>query len=120
MTYAYQWHGEDFDRSIKEAEASVEMSPYDAAAKGAIAYQLVNAGRVDEAIEWASWAIAHDARKTPFSRNNLAWAYYAAGRYEEALETFRPLGDCLTLHKARLTTRVSAASTKQKLKSLSS
>jgi adenylate cyclase len=93
MTYAYQWHGEDFDRSVKEAEASVEMSPYDAAAKGGIAYQLVNAGRVDEAIEWASWAMAHDARKTPFSRNNLAWAYYADGRYGEAFEVFKPLGD---------------------------
>jgi len=92
MAYAYQWHGEDFDRSVKEAEAAVEMSPYDAPTKGALAYVLVNAGWVEKAIEWASWAMAHDIR-SHFSRNDLAWAYYAAGRYEEALETFKPLGD---------------------------
>ena len=92
MAYAYQWHGEDFDRSVKEAEAAVEMSPYEASTKGALAYVLVNAGRVEQAIEWASWAMAHDIR-SHFSRNDLGWAYYAAGRYEEALEVFKPLGD---------------------------
>ena len=93
MVDGYAWYGENFDRSIQEAEAAAEMSPYDAAAKGVLAYRLVNAGKLDEAIEWASWALAHDVQKSPFPRNNLAWAYYAAGRYEQALETFRPLGD---------------------------
>ena len=93
MVDGYAWYGENFDRSIHEAEAAAEMSPYDATAKGVLAYRLVNAGKLDEAIEWASWALAHDVQKSPFPRNNLAWAYYAAGRYEQALETFRPLGD---------------------------
>jgi tetratricopeptide (TPR) repeat protein len=93
MVDGYAWYGENFDRSIQEAEAAAEMSPYDAAAKGILAYRLVNAGKLDEAIEWASWALAHDVQKSPFPRNNLAWAYYAAGRYEEALEIFKPLGD---------------------------
>jgi adenylate cyclase len=53
MAYAYQWHEEDFDRSLKEAEAAVEMSPYDAPTKGSLAYVLVNAGHVEKAIEWA-------------------------------------------------------------------
>jgi adenylate cyclase len=93
MVDGYAWYGENFDRSIQEAEAAAEMSPYDAGAKGVLAYRLVNAGKLDEAIEWASWALAHDVQKSPFPRNNLAWAYYAAGRYEEALEIFNPLGD---------------------------
>jgi adenylate cyclase len=93
MVDGYAWYGENFDRSIQEAEAAAEMSPYDAGAKGVLAYRLVNAGKLDEAIEWASWALAHDVQKSPFPRNNLAWAYYVAGRYEEALEIFKPLGD---------------------------
>ena len=68
MAYAYQWHGKDFDRSVKEAEAAVEMAPYDATMRGALAYELVNAGKLDEAIEWASWALAHDAQKSSVSQ----------------------------------------------------
>ena len=65
---------------------------YDALTNGALAYVLINAGRVEEGIEWATRAMAHDIRGD-FSRNNLAWGYYAAERYEEGLETFKPLGD---------------------------
>ena len=71
MVDGYAWYGENFDRSVQEAEAAAEMSPYDAGAKGVLAYRLVNAGRLDEAIEWASWALAHDVQNSSFPRNNL-------------------------------------------------
>ena len=53
---------------------------------GSSAFYVANAGKLDEAIEWASWAVAHDSQKIPFAKGNLAWALYLAGRNEEALQ----------------------------------
>jgi adenylate cyclase len=89
MARAYAWHGADFDRSAQEAEAAVEMSPYDAELRGSSAFYVANAGKSDEAIEWASWAVAHDSQKNPFAKGNLAWALYLAGRNEEALKAIK-------------------------------
>ena len=44
MAHAYAWHGEEFDRAIDDAEATVEMAPYDAADRGQFAFYLANAG----------------------------------------------------------------------------
>ena len=89
MARAYAWHGEDLDRSAQEAEAAVEMSPFDAELRGSSAFYAANAGKLDEAIEWASWAVAHDSQKNPFAKGNLAWALYLAGRNEEALKAIK-------------------------------
>src|SRR5277367_623340 len=82
MARAYAWHGANFDRSAQEAEAAVEMSPYDAELRGSSAFYVANAGKLNEAIEWASWAVAHDVQKNPFAKGNLAWAQYLTGRNE--------------------------------------
>jgi adenylate cyclase len=89
MAHAYAWHGADLDRSIQEAEATVEMSPYDAELRVTSAFYVANAGKLEEAIEWASWAVAHDSQKNPFAKGNLAWALYLAGRNEEALRAIK-------------------------------
>ena len=87
MAHVYAWHGE-FDRSVQQAEAAVAMSPYDAELRS-LALFLANAGNFDEAIEWSLWASAHDQQKNSWLKGTLAWAYYLAGRAEEALETVK-------------------------------
>jgi adenylate cyclase len=89
MAHAYAWHGADLDRSVQEAEATVEMSPYDTELRVSSAFYAANAGKLDEAIEWASWAVAHDSQKNPFAKGNLAWALYLAGRNEDALKAIK-------------------------------
>jgi adenylate cyclase len=89
MAHTYAWHGADFDRSVQEAEATVEMSPHDAELRGSLAFYIANAGKLDEAIEWGSWAVAHDSQKNPFAKGNLAWTLYLAGRNEEALKAIK-------------------------------
>lgn len=90
MAYLYEWHGDDFDRAAAEAEATIRMVPYDALSRAGLSFYLANAGRLDEAIEWASWAIRREQHPPAWWGANLAWAYYLAGRYPEALTA---LGD---------------------------
>ena len=85
MAQLYSWHG-DLDRSVQQAEAAVAMSPYDAELRASLAGFVASAGKVDEAVEWASWARAHDAQKNNDVKFALAWANYLAGRAEEALK----------------------------------
>ena len=85
MAQVYGWHG-DLDRSVQQAEAAVAMSPYDAELRSTLSAFVGNAGKLDEATEWASWAAAHDEQKGTEIKINLAWANYLAGRAEEAIK----------------------------------
>ena len=87
MAHVYAWRGE-FDRSAQQAEAAVAMSPYDAELRS-LAFFLANAGNFDEAIEWSLWTAARDQQMNPWLKGTLAWAYYLAGRIEEALEAVK-------------------------------
>ena len=89
MAHAYAWHGEEFDRAIDDAEATVEMAPYDAADRAQFAFYLANAGQFDKALDWVSWAIAHNYQDFFATRANTAWTYYLAGRYEDALQVLK-------------------------------
>jgi TolB-like protein len=88
MAQVYEWRGE-FDRSIPQAEAAVAMSPYDAELRASLAPFIANAGKLDEALEWLSWAQAHDEQKNAGVKINLAWTHYLAGRYDEAAKTIK-------------------------------
>ncbi len=85
MAFLYQWHDQDFERSIAEAEAAVQMVPYDAWSRASLATWLAAAGRTDEAIAWLEGALRRDPHGPPWWTGNLAWAYYLGGRYEDAL-----------------------------------
>jgi tetratricopeptide (TPR) repeat protein len=88
MGHAYGFRG-DFEHSVQEVEAAVEMSPYDAELRASSAYFLAGAGQFDKAIEWVSWAIAHDFQDYVWVKVNTAWTYYLAGRYAEALQALK-------------------------------
>jgi adenylate cyclase len=88
MCPLYAWHDGDFRRSIVEAEAAQTMAPYDAHSRGILSFYLANAGDLDRALAWGQWASTHDLRPNPVYRANIAWAYYLAGRPQEALAAF--------------------------------
>ena len=87
MAKLYALHAGDFDRSVEEAEAAIEMAPHEVSTRSALSDWLSFAGRHDQAIEWASTALRqeHNAAYAMFLKPNLAWALYFAGRYDEAL-----------------------------------
>jgi hypothetical protein len=53
MAKLYTLYAGDFDRSVEEAEAAIEMGPNEAGPRSALAAWLSFAGRHDQAIEWA-------------------------------------------------------------------
>jgi TolB-like protein len=90
MTELCQWHEEDFERSVACASLAVRRAPYHARMRYHLSWFLANAGRIDQAIEWARWANRHYPR--PGFACHVAWAYYLAGRYEEALAALEEFG----------------------------
>ena len=91
MTRLYAMQAGDFDRSVSEAEAAIEMAPNDAQQRSGLSGLLAHAGRFDEAIEWASQALAqpHNSAFGKYYKPNLAWILYLAGRNEDALEKLK-------------------------------
>jgi adenylate cyclase len=89
MAHVYAWHGAEFDRAVDEADAAVEMNPYDPADRASFGFYLANAGQFDKALGWVSWAAARNYHDFFFTRANAAWTYYLAGRYDEALQVLK-------------------------------
>jgi Flp pilus assembly protein TadD len=85
MAKLAQWRKSDFERSVAEARAADKMAPYDATTRADLAELMANAGKTVEAIAWLQESIRRDPLGPEWYRNNLAWAYYLAGRYEDAL-----------------------------------
>ena len=85
-----QWHEGDFDQSVALARQTIRMAPYHVRARAHLSLVLANAGRIDQAIEWAEWAMRHNPRHGFVC--NLAWAYYLAGRYEDAIAALDEVG----------------------------
>jgi DNA-binding SARP family transcriptional activator/TolB-like protein len=80
-----QWCKNDFERSVAEARSAIRLNPYEATARADIAELMANAGKTGEAIEWLQESIRRDPKGPEWYGGNLAWAYYLAGRYEDAL-----------------------------------
>ncbi len=59
--------------------------PDDALSRVGLSFYLANAGKLEQAIEWASWSLRREPHPPAWWGANLAWAYYLAGRYQEAL-----------------------------------
>jgi tetratricopeptide (TPR) repeat protein len=93
MAQLYQWHEEDFDRPVIEAEATVQIAPYDGFSRSVLAWSLASAGKSEQAIAWAEEAIRRDPGSPDWWKGNLAWAYYLAGRHEDALAALQEMGE---------------------------
>lgn len=86
-----QWCKADYERSVAEARAAVELVPYDATSLADLAELMANAGRTDEAIAWLQEALRRDPMGPEWYVANLAWAYYLAGRHEDALRELQKM-----------------------------
>lgn len=78
----------DFKAAVREAEAAHALVPYDPLSSIDLSFVLANAGRAEMAVEWAEYAVANEAIVPDWYRDRLAWAYYNAGRAEEAVEQY--------------------------------
>jgi tetratricopeptide (TPR) repeat protein len=87
----YALHARDFDRSVEEAEAAIEIAPNDAIVRSGLSTFLSAAGKIDRPIEWGSEALRqeHSAAFQRFLKPNLAWDLYLAGRNDDALENMK-------------------------------
>lgn len=74
-----------FDRAVVEADRAIEQNVSDAFAYALRGEALLWLGRLDESIAASEAAHRFDPRIDPDSGFTLAMAYYAAGRYKEAL-----------------------------------
>jgi adenylate cyclase len=98
MAWLYQWQKGDLVRSIAEAKTALQMVPYDAFSRADLANVVANAGRTDLAIEWAMDAMRRDPECPEWMCVwSLAWAYYLAGRPEDALAELQKMSQPLPL-----------------------
>jgi adenylate cyclase len=91
MAIVSQLHEGDFERSVVEAEAAAKLVPYDAFARADLAGVLVNAGKIDRAIEWSEESIRRDASPMDFYYAWLAIAYYFDDRPADSIATFQKM-----------------------------
>jgi len=71
---------------VVAVHAAWQMVPYDSFSRVDMSWLLANAGKLDEATEWAIWG-AHHYRNAPFYGflYDLAWVYYLSGRYNDVM-----------------------------------
>ena len=106
MALLYAWHDRDYQRAADEAEAAVRITPNDTQELMALSYIASSAGRYDEAIRWAETVLARDPRPQPWAYTNLGWAYYAVGRYQDALDVMAKNKDTWPLNLAAVHVRL--------------
>jgi TolB-like protein len=78
---------EDHNRAVSEARATIAMAPYDALSHNGLSWVLIEAGRNDEAIAWATFAMDHDPYPLPWYPDAVVAAYRGQGpkKYEELI-----------------------------------
>jgi len=91
MASMYQYHDGDFARSVAEAEAAVQLVPYDAFSRADLGRCLANAGETDRGIEWLEEAIRRDANPMDWYFAYLGTAYYNAGRPADAIAAYQKM-----------------------------
>jgi TolB-like protein/class 3 adenylate cyclase len=75
----------DFDGALRDAEAAVALSPYDAFLKGDLSIILILAGEPERAAEWADGAKLRDPADAGYFDYLKGWALLTSGKPEEAL-----------------------------------
>jgi class 3 adenylate cyclase/TolB-like protein len=80
------WVARDWQHGVAEAEATIAIAPYDTVSRMDLSDLMVRAGRNDEAIAWATYAMTHDPSPLPWYPDTLIGAYEAGGKYQELIE----------------------------------
>ena len=86
LTFEYDW---DWEKAEKEHKLAIELNPNYAEAHHRYALDSwVATGRFEEALERIKLAQELDPLSLTIN-NNIAWLYYNAHRYDEAIEQYR-------------------------------
>ena len=72
-------------RAVADAEAAVQLAPYDANTLSRMSRIQIAAGNLGRGIEWVQESMHRDPT-IPRNTRILAWAYYLAGDYEKSVE----------------------------------
>jgi TolB-like protein len=75
----------DFDGALAAADKTVALAPYDMFMLARLMIVLVQAGRPDQALQWADRAVRDLALGWAYNYGR-GWAHLALGRYEEAVD----------------------------------
>ena len=75
----------DFDGALAAADKTVALAPYDMFMLARLMIVLVQAGRPDQALQWADRAARDPALGWAYNYGR-GWAHLALGRYEEAVD----------------------------------
>jgi TolB-like protein len=76
----------DFDGAIAAAERTVALAPYDMFVLSRLMMVLVQAGRPDQALQWADQVAVRDPALGWSYNYGRGWAYLLLGRFGEATE----------------------------------
>ena len=79
----------DFDGALAAADKTVALAPYDTFVLSRLMMVLVQAGRSDQALQWADQVAARDPALGWFYNYGKGWAYLLLGRFAEAVDALR-------------------------------
>jgi adenylate cyclase len=79
----------DFDGALTAADKAVALSPHDTFMLSSLMIVLVQAGRPDQALQWADQATARDPALGWSYNRGRGWAHLVLGRFEEAVDALR-------------------------------
>jgi tetratricopeptide (TPR) repeat protein len=97
----------DFDGALGAADRAVALAPYDTFMLSSLMMVLVQAGRLDQTLEWADQIAVRDPALGWFYNHRRGWAYLVLGRFAEAVDalvgtTFNDAHLLLAIAYARL------------------
>ena len=102
------------------ADRAVALAPYDTFMLSSLMMVLVQAGRLDQGLQWADQVAARDPALGWFYNHRGGWAYLVLGKFAEAVEalartTFNDAHLLLAIAYARLGRPVDAQAEVEKM-----
>jgi tetratricopeptide (TPR) repeat protein len=82
--WLHGWRGEHAP-AVAEARAAIAMAPYDAISHVNLSWVMWEAGKTEEAVDWAKFAVTHDPNMYKFYFRTLTRAYNASGTWADAV-----------------------------------
>ena len=76
----------DFDGALAAADRAVALAPYDTFMLSSLMMVLVQAGRSDQALQWADRLAARDPALGWFYNHRRGWAYLVQGSFGDAAD----------------------------------
>ena len=77
----------DFEGALAAADRAVNLAPFDTFMLSSLMMVLVQAGRPDQALQWADQVAARDPALGWFYHHRRGWAYLVLRKFEEAVDS---------------------------------